>query len=155
VSVLSDNGAVFTGFYRGGKVLFEAELERLGVIFKNSRPYHPQTCGKIERLHQTLKRYLARQPAARTLTELQVQLDAFAHYYNTIRPHRALDGRTPLQTYSARGSRPGQQAHRLQTPTSASVKTRSTRPAPSPCATKAACTTSASAEPTRTGPSSS
>lgn len=101
-SVLSDNGAIFTAAYRKGKVLFESELERLGIDFKNSRPYHPQTCGKIERLHQTLKRYLAHQPAARTLQELQGQLDAFAHYYNTMRPHRALDGRTPLQAYSAR-----------------------------------------------------
>jgi hypothetical protein len=42
-SLLSDNGAVFTGSYRGGKVLLESELERLGVAFKNSRPYHPQT----------------------------------------------------------------------------------------------------------------
>jgi transposase InsO family protein len=101
-SLLSDNGAVFTGSYRGGKVLLESELEQLGVLFKNSRPYHPQTCGKIERLHQTLKRYLAKQPPARTLRELQAQLDAFSHYYNDIRPHRALGGRTPLQTYSAR-----------------------------------------------------
>jgi transposase InsO family protein len=60
------------------------------VIAKNSRPYHPQTCGKVERLHQTLKRYLARQAPAKTLSELQAQLDAFAHYYNAIRPHRAL-----------------------------------------------------------------
>jgi transposase InsO family protein len=101
-SLLSDNGAVFTGSYRGGKVLLESELERLGVLFKNSRPYHPQTCGKVERLHQTLKRYLAKQPPPRTLSELQGQLDAFTHYYNDIRPHRALDGRTPLQAYSAR-----------------------------------------------------
>jgi transposase InsO family protein len=101
-SMLTDNGAVFTGSYRGGKVLFEYELERLGVQFKNSRPYHPQTCGKVERLHQTLKRYLAKQPPAETLAALQGQLDAFAHYYNDIRPHRALSGRTPLQAYSAR-----------------------------------------------------
>jgi transposase InsO family protein len=101
-SLLSDNGAVFTAAYRNGKVLLETELERLGVTFKNSRPYHPQTCGKIERLHQTLKRYLARHPTAKTHTELQAQLDTFLHYYNTTRPHRALDGRTPLQAYSAR-----------------------------------------------------
>ena len=101
-SLLSDNGAVFTGSSRGGKVLLESELERLGVAFKNSRPYHPQTCGKIERLHQTLKRYLARQPSAQTLSELQSQLDSFVHYYNHIRPHRALDRHTPLQAYSAR-----------------------------------------------------
>jgi transposase InsO family protein len=101
-SLLSDNGAVFTGSYRQGKVLLEYELERLGVAFKNSRPYHPQTCGKVERLHQTLKRYLACQPPAETLTALQGQLDAFVHYYNHIRPHRALGRRTPLQAYSAR-----------------------------------------------------
>jgi transposase InsO family protein len=100
--LLSDNGAVFTATPRKGKVLLQTELERLGIANKNSRPYHPQTCGKIERLHQTLKRYLARRPAAGTLNELQDQLDTFAHYYNTIRPHRALGGRTPLQAYSTR-----------------------------------------------------
>jgi hypothetical protein len=107
-SFLSDNGAVFVGGYRKGKVLLEYELERLGVLFKNSRPYHPQTLGKVERLHQTLKRYLAKHSPARTLAELQEQLDAFAHYYNAIRPHRALGGRTPLQAYSSRvKARPG------------------------------------------------
>ena len=112
-SFLSDNGAVFVGGPRRGKVLLEYELERLGIVFKNSRPYHPQTCGKVERLHQTLKRYLAKQPPAETLSELQAQLDAFRHYYNHIRPHRALGRRTPLQAYSARvkarpaGSTPG------------------------------------------------
>ena len=101
-SLLSDNGAVFTATPRHGKVLLQSELQRLGIASKNSRPYHPQTCGKIERLHQTLKRYLAKQPPANGLTELQAQLDAFVHYYNDIRPHRALDGRTPLQAYSTR-----------------------------------------------------
>jgi transposase InsO family protein len=102
-SFLSDNGAVFVGSYRGGgKVRLEYELERLGIVFKNSRPYHPQTLGKVERLHQTLKRYLTKQKPAQTLSQLQAQLDAFAHYYNNIRPHRALSGRTPLQAYSAR-----------------------------------------------------
>jgi len=101
-SLLSDNGAVFVGGYRRGKVLLEYELERLGIQFKNWGPYHPQTLGKVERLHQTLKRYLAKQPPATTLPELQGQLDAFRHYYNHIRPHRALGRRTPLQAYSTR-----------------------------------------------------
>jgi len=101
-SLLCDNGAVFTATPRGGKVLLQLEMERLGVVAKNSRPYHPQTCGKVERLHQTLKRYLGRQAPVKTLLELQGQLDAFCHYYNAIRPHRALGGRTPLQAYSAR-----------------------------------------------------
>jgi hypothetical protein len=93
---------VFSGTARHGKVALQTELERLGVAAKNSRPYHPQTCGKIERLHQTIKRYLDKQPSARTLKDLQAQLDVFLHYYNHIRPHRALQGRTPLQAYSTR-----------------------------------------------------
>src|ERR1700751_428312 len=102
-SFLSDNGAVFVGSYRGGgKVRLEYELERLGIQFRNSRPYHPQTLGKVERLHQTLKRYLTRRPPAQSLAELQEQLDPSRHYYNNVRPHRALSGRTPLQAYSAR-----------------------------------------------------
>ena len=100
--LLCDNGAVFTGTPRGGRVLLQAELERLGIAAKNSRPYHPQTCGKVERLHQTLKRYLARQASAETLACLQEQLDRFVRYYNATRPHRALGGRTPLQAYGAR-----------------------------------------------------
>ena len=101
-SLLSDNGAVFTGLPRKGKVLFESELERLGVLYKNSRPYHPQTCGKVERFHQTLKLYLRKQTPPATLSELQAQLEAFTHYYNHIRPHRARGGQTPLQAFSAR-----------------------------------------------------
>ena len=92
--LLSDNGAVFTATPRKGKVLLQAELERLGIASKNSRPYHPQTCGKVERLHQTLKRYLEAQRPAEMLDELQDQLAVFVHYYNDIRPHRALGGRT-------------------------------------------------------------
>ena len=107
-SLLCDNGAVFTGTPRGGKVLLQLEMERLGVAAKNSRPYHPQTCGKVERLHQTLKRYLAKQAPAEMLAALQEQLDGFTGYYNATRPHRALGGRTPLQAYGARiKARPG------------------------------------------------
>jgi transposase InsO family protein len=101
--VLSDNGAVFTGRYRrGGRVALELTLHARGVVFSHSRPYHPQTCGKVERFHQTQKRWLARQPRATDLDQLQAQLDAFAVYYNTLRPHRALDRRTPAEAYAAR-----------------------------------------------------
>jgi transposase InsO family protein len=101
-SLLTDNGAVFTARYRHGKVLLESELETLGIQFKHSTPYHPQTCGKVERFHQTLKRYLAKQPPAQSLAHLQLQLDSFRTYYNQQRPHRALDQRTPLEAFHAR-----------------------------------------------------
>ena len=101
-SLLSDNGAVFTAKYRNGKVLLESELETLGIQFKHSTPYHPQTCGKVERFHQTVKKFLAKQPPAQSLTHLQLQLDTFRAYYNQQRPHRALGKRTPLQAWGAR-----------------------------------------------------
>jgi hypothetical protein len=101
-AVLTDNGAVFSGSSRGGTVVWESELERLGIRVVHSTPYHPQTCGKIERFHQTLKRYLRKQTPARTVGELQTQLDSFRAYYNQRRPHRALGGRTPLVAFHAR-----------------------------------------------------
>ena len=101
-SLLSDNAAVFTAKSRRGKVLLELELERLGVRVKHSSPYHPQSCGKVERLHQTLKRFLRKQPPARALPELQTQLDAFRLYYNSRRPHRALARRTPEAIFRSR-----------------------------------------------------
>jgi transposase InsO family protein len=88
-SVLSDNGAVFT-------------LHHRGVVFTHSRPYHPQTCGKVERFHQTVKKWLATQPHAADIAELQHQLDTFRAYYNTARPHRALHRATPAHAYAAR-----------------------------------------------------
>lgn len=101
-ALLSDNAAVFSGSSRKGKVLLESELERLGIGCKHSTPYHPQTCGKVERFHQSLKRFLARQAEPTSLAHLQLQLDAFATYYNQQRPHRALGGRSPLVAWSAR-----------------------------------------------------
>ena len=62
-SLLSDNGAVFTGRYRGtGRVALEVTLHSCGIRFQHGRPYHPQTCGKVERLHQTLKKWLTPEP---------------------------------------------------------------------------------------------
>ena len=88
----------------------EAELAALGVVFKHSKPYHPQTCGKVERFHQTLKKFLEAQNKARDLAELQGQLDRFVTYYNEVRPHRSLGRRTPRAAYEARTkARPSKQ----------------------------------------------
>jgi len=101
--LLTDNGAVFTGRYRlGGRVALELTLASRGILPVHSRPYHPQTCGKVERFHQTQKKWLANQPRARTITGLQRQLDTFTAYYNDVRPHRALGRRTPAVAYAAR-----------------------------------------------------
>ena len=101
-SLLTDNGCVFTATHRHGFSAFESELFALGIDAKHSRPYHPQTCGKVERFHQTLKRFLARQPKAVTIAELQAQLDRFVTYYNDIRPHRAKDRKPPRTAFESR-----------------------------------------------------
>src|SRR5215207_841143 len=101
--VLTDNGAVFTGKQRGqGRVTLEVQCGLRGIRISHSRPYHPQTCGKVERFHQTQKKWLAAQPGAATVAGLQHQLNRFTRYYNTVRPHRALNRRTPAQAYTAR-----------------------------------------------------
>lgn len=102
-SLLSDNGAVFTAGPRGGgRVSLELALLARGITFTHSRPYHPQTCGKVERFHQTVKKWLGHQPRARSVAALQAQLDTFTGYYNTVRPHRALGRRTPQSAFDAR-----------------------------------------------------
>lgn len=103
-STLTDNGMVYTARYaggRGGLNGFERTLRDLGIKQKNGMPNHPQTQGKIERFHQTLKRWLATREPAQTLEELDTDLQLFARIYNTERPHRALDRRTPDQAYTA------------------------------------------------------
>ncbi|PWN00818.1 IS481 family transposase [Nocardioides silvaticus] len=100
-STLTDNGRVYTARFGGGKNAFEYLLAALRITQKNGSANHPQTQGKVERLHQTQKRWLAQQPPAATLAELQAQLDQFRELYNNHRPHRALDRTTPAAAYAA------------------------------------------------------
>lgn len=101
-SVLTDNGMVFTTRFaggRGGRNGLETTLAALGITQKNSRPNHPTTCGKVERFQQTLKQWLRQQPRARTIGELQHQLDTLKRIYNHDRPHTSLRRRTPAVVY--------------------------------------------------------
>jgi transposase InsO family protein len=116
-STLTDNGRVYTARFGGGKNAFEYLIAILGITQKNGHPGHPQTQGKIERFHQTLKRWLAKQPPAATLHDLQRQLDTFRTIYNQQRPHRELGRRTPAAAYNA-------------LPKAAPPRPRTTRPLP-------------------------
>jgi len=100
-ATLTDNAAVYTSRFTGGRNGFEYLLAYLGIRQKNGAPNHPQTQGKVERFHQTLKRWLASQPAATSIDALQAQLDAFCLQYNESRPHRALGRITPAEAYAA------------------------------------------------------
>jgi transposase InsO family protein len=100
--LLTDNGCVYTTWHRGGPNLLQTELLARGIEFRHSRPYHPQTCGKVERFHQTMKAYLAKQDPAATVGELQAHIDRFTAYYNEVRPHLSKGRMTPRAAFGAR-----------------------------------------------------
>ena len=105
----SDNARVFT------HTLANA-VEPLGVIASHTRPFSPNSNGKVERFHQTVKRWLDARPRAETLDELQHQLDTFRHVYNTRRPHRALNRRFPADVWNT-AARTGPTDRPINTPT--------------------------------------
>lgn len=96
--LLSDNGVALNPSRRGSLGQFVVHVTGLGVEPITGKPYKPTTQGKNERFHQTLFRYLDKQPLASSLAELQTQVDAFDHIYNTERPHQGLPGRVTPQT---------------------------------------------------------
>ena len=105
--VLCDNGSAFSGAVARGQGAFARAVDGLGARLIRSSPYHPQTCGKVERHHQTLKKWLAHQGApAATLTDLQALLDAYREYYNTRRHHTAA-GTTPQRAWDTAETRGG------------------------------------------------
>jgi len=117
--LLSDNGAALNPSRRGWTGQLTAYLAKLGVESITGRPYKPTTQGKNERFHQTLFRWLDKQPLAGSLAELQAQVEAFDHIYNTERPHQGLPGRiTPAQAWEAT---PKTDPPRPQPPTSTAV----------------------------------
>jgi transposase InsO family protein len=99
---LSDNGSAFSAKLRGGEAELERVLRALGVNVVTSSPYHPQTCGKDERFHQTFKKWLRKQPAPATLVELQSLAETFDELYNSERPHSAHGGDTPDEAWATR-----------------------------------------------------
>ena len=98
--VLSDNGAAFTSRRtKGGTSGFTQTVDESGARLIHSTPYHPQTCGKVERHHRTFKQWLADQPVQPTdPTELQQLCDTYQRFYNTLRPHSAVK-MPPLQAW--------------------------------------------------------
>jgi transposase InsO family protein len=105
--LLSDNGLCFTGRLHGFEVAFERKVRALGVALINSRPEHPETLGKLERFHKTLKEWLADEGPAKDLTHLQELLDQFRTHYNEERPHQGISDLTPAERYRPGPITPG------------------------------------------------
>ena len=100
--LLSDNGVALNPSRRGFLGQLVEHVSSLGVEAITGKPYKPTTQGKNERFHQTLFRYLDKQPLASSPAELQAQVDAFDDIYNTERPHQGLPGRvTPQAAWEA------------------------------------------------------
>lgn len=76
-------------------------LIRLGIRLSHSRPAHPQTNGKDERFHRTLKAELLAHRHWRDLAQAQHEFSAWRHQYNFKRPHQALDMHTPASRYAS------------------------------------------------------
>jgi len=130
--LLSDNGIALNPSRRGYLGQLVEHVSSLGTEAITGKPYKPTTQGKNERFHQTLFRYLDKQALADTLAELQAQVDAFDHIYNTERPHQGLPGRVTPQTawdatHKAEAPRP-----EPEQPFFVQAATRRLRPAPAP-----------------------
>ena len=74
-------------------------LIRLGIGISHSRPLHPQTNGKEERFHRTLKAELLGTRWFATIAEVQKSFDAWREMYNHERPHEALGLEVPASRY--------------------------------------------------------
>jgi transposase InsO family protein len=98
-AMLMDNGAPWGD--EGGQpyTVFTAWLIRLGVAVSHGRPRHPQTQGKEERFHRTLKADLLRGQPFRDLHHAQDRFDAWRTTYNLDRPHEALGYAVPADRY--------------------------------------------------------
>lgn len=93
--LLTDNGLAMNPHRRGKTSQLATYAQSLGTRTITSRVYHPQTCGKNERVHSTLKRWLRARPSPATITELTTLVSTFDEQYNQHRPHQALDMATP------------------------------------------------------------
>ncbi len=98
-SVLSDNGWTFRGFH-GGYTHFEKWLMDHDILPIHGRIKHPQTQGKIERFHRTMKSELLNQNQFKDLTEADKKLQEWRLKYNHIRPHEALGMKCPADVYT-------------------------------------------------------
>ena len=100
--ILTDNGKVFTGRFglKDTEVLFDRICRENGIDHLLSAPRRPQTTGKIERFHRTLRQEFLTGRVFDDLQTAQAELDAWVGTYNTERPHSALGMATPASRFT-------------------------------------------------------
>lgn len=97
--ILVDNGSPWGAQDRHSYTPLTVWLIRLGIEVIHSRPYHPQTAGKEERFHRTLKAEVIGQHLFRDLPHCQMHFDRWRDVYNFERPHEALGLAVPASRY--------------------------------------------------------
>jgi transposase InsO family protein len=97
--ITCDNGPPWGTSGHGTLSRLEVWLIRLGVRVSHSRPYHPQTQGKDERFHRTLKRELLDRWGFSSIEACQTAFNGWRDQYNLIRPHEALGQKPPVTRY--------------------------------------------------------
>jgi len=97
-ALLTDNGPEMASPRKTDSHPMERMLKEMGIKHRYTRPYRPQTNGKVERFWRTLNEDLLEGTTFETVEELQDELQQYLLYYNTARPHQALQGKTPLET---------------------------------------------------------
>src|SRR5438445_6963507 len=109
--VLTDNGKVFTGRFAQPpvEVLFDRICRENGIDHILTQPRSPTTTGKIERFHRTLRIEFNTRQVFRNLKTAQEALDEWVAYYNTQRPHQALEDLTPESRFRSAGAQVRQQ----------------------------------------------
>jgi transposase InsO family protein len=105
-SILSDNGAQFAGFKKG-YTQFEKWLMDLDILPIHGRIKHPQTQGKIERFHRTMKQELLNHRQITDILDAEEQFRLWRNKYNNLRPHEALGMKPPAEIY-----KPSQRAYK-------------------------------------------
>lgn len=99
--IATDNGPPWGDGGRNDFTLLTVWLIETGIAVSHSRPCHPQTLGKDERFHRSLKAEALQGPPFANLAEAQDAFDQWRHVYNAQRPHDALGGGVPLDRYQA------------------------------------------------------
>jgi len=97
LGILCDNGTPWG--LKGEITTFGAWIMRLGIRLHHGKPYHPQTQGKEERFHRTLKAEVLSARAFTDLEHCQKHFDAWRNIYNLKRPHDSIDLQRPADRY--------------------------------------------------------
>jgi transposase InsO family protein len=95
--ILTDQGAQFTAWK--GVTQFQKFLNQLGIHHTLARSHHPQTCGKIESFHRSIKRELIDVERFASQEEAAQRIAAYVDHYNYGRPHQGIGGFTPADRY--------------------------------------------------------